>query len=134
MTNSWTYFAQASIASDMDGDSEIQFTWGAAVTTSDVGASLTGNMTFTSAPEVENLHGMGYQIGGSCLASGLDFVIIPDTEKQTAYGGISFSGGMAIGDGGEFHVSMGNTYPVVAFEFNMLEFFDAVYKSYWGIY
>ncbi len=84
---------------------------------SPIGASLREFQMVTNAPSVDNLTGMGYQIGGSVLypgtpvSMGADIVILPDSQNNKHYYGVAVGAGLGTAKT-EGHASWGETYNI----------------------
>jgi RHS repeat-associated protein len=99
---------QFSLAMDTSGDMVLQYTQGDGLGVG-YGTSLTGFVMITNAPSVDELEGVGYQIGGSagkgkCL--GGDFILIPNDSR--VYNGMDVNFGYCT-PGKEVHVIRGYT-------------------------
>ena len=99
---------QFSLAMDTSGDMVLQYTQGDGLGVG-YGTSLTGFVMITNAPSVDELEGVGYQIGGSagkgkCL--GGDFILIPNDSG--VYNGMDVNFGYCT-PGKEVHVIRGYT-------------------------
>ena len=110
-----SYNCQIGIALDTRGNVAVQrsYSWGASTSP---GASVSIYRTRTNAPEVKDLKGAAYQIGGSYgfpigifpASAGADLVLMTDVNDELTYGGLT--GAFGIGTpGGEGHIEYGTT-------------------------
>lgn len=90
----------------------------------------------TNAPNIDNLNGLGYQIGGSAsipipapvaISVGREFNIIPDSKKNRNYYGVSSFRGIAPPiPSAEVHADWGQTESL-SYEFNV---FNVMQRGY----
>ncbi len=130
--SAFNFNLQGGISIDTKGNIAIQGSFGGGVTGGTPSISISGYRSITNAPSINELNGMGYQIGGSAtippVAVGGDFNIIPDLERNRTYYGVTLTGGLAAGSpGGEFHVEWGTTVTLPKTQFNIFDVARSVY-------
>lgn len=131
--------AQSCISIDTKGNVAIQSSVGGGVTTGTPGTSITRYSTITNAPSVEQLNGLGYQLGGSMgfpvegipMVFGGDFNIIPDRSKNTTYYGLTGNWGFG-SPGLELHASIDDTITLNHTQFNIFDTIEKIYDRYIG--
>ena len=125
---------QGGTSIDTEGEMVVQGSISGGIATGDPGKSITTYTTVTNAPSVDNLTGLGYQIGGSFgaliydvpVTGGLDFNIIPDPDENQIYYGITENVGFGT-PGGEFHVEWGETASWEATRVNVFDIAKGLY-------
>ena len=134
--SAWSFNGQIGVSMDTKGNVAIQASGGGGVTSGTPSISVSSYRSITNAPSINELNGMGYQIGGSAIipvggvpvAVGGDFNIIPDQERNKAYYGGTLTRGLAAGSpGGEFHVEWGTTVTLPKTQFNIYDVASSVY-------
>ena len=111
----------------------IQSSFSGGVTGGTPSGSITVYKSKTNAASINELEGLGYQIGGSTTAvvggipfsGGVDCNIIPDSKTRRYYYGITTSAGIGV-PGAEFHVEWGNTTTLRTTEFNIFDSIDQI--------
>lgn len=95
----------------------------------------------TNAPSIENLNGLGYQVGGSvgvpipetpiAATAGREINIIPDPEANTNYFGLTTSEGIGTAGiiGTEFHVDWGKTATWELTQVNFFKCAEIIYAN-----
>ena len=132
----WIFNGQIGIAMDTKGNVAIQASTGGGFTGGTPSITLTGYNCITNAPSINALNGPGYQIGGSAIvpiegvpfAAGLDLNIIPDSEREKNYYGVTPSLGFGLGAPGvETHAEWTTTYTLPKTQFNIYDVARSVY-------
>ena len=132
----WIFNGQIGVSMDTKGNVAVQASGGGGVTVGTPSISISGYRSITNAPSINELNGMGYQIGGSAIISvegvpvavGGDFNIIPDLERNRTYYGGTLTGGLAAGSpSGEFHIEWGTTVTLPKTQFNIYDVARSVY-------
>ena len=107
------------------------------MTTGNPTASITGYVSITNAPSIYKLEGPYYQIGGSLvdpvyyIAAAGDVMIMPDTELDTTYYGVT--GNLGFGTfGAEGHIEWGETGTWSDTKFNIFDIADQIYDKIMG--
>ena len=126
--SAFIFNVQAGISIDSKGFVAIQGSAGGGVTGGSPGISITAYESISNAPSIDNLEGLGYQVGGSAgfpvygvpVAVGGDFNIIPDSAKNNTYLGVTSNVGFGT-SGAEFHVEWGETVTWNATRFNIFD-------------
>ena len=125
---------QIGVSIDTKGNVAFQGNFSGGFTGGSPGFSLTAYQTVTNAPEISNLKGPGYQIGGSAgipiygvpVALGGDFNIIPDYKQNKVYYGTTSNLGIGT-PGAEFHVEWGETATLTKNKFNIFNVAKYIY-------
>ena len=130
----FSFNLQGGTSIDTKGNVALQGSFTGGVTTGS-GASATLYQSITNAPSIKKLEGPAYQFGGSFgfpvygvpLSAGGDFNIIPDSELNKTYFGMSTNAGFGT-PGLEFHVEWGETATWTITQFNVYEVMGDVYS------
>ena len=129
---------QIGVSMDTKGNIAIQSSGGGGFTGGTPAISFSSYKSMTNAPSINELNGLGYQVGGSAIilvdnvpvAVGGDFNIIPDLERNRTYYGATVTRGVAIGKpGGEFHVEWGTTTTLPKTQFNIFDVARDIYAK-----
>lgn len=130
----WNFSTQGGISIDTNGNVAIQATYSTTVTVSS-GSAIAVYDTITNAQDTTNLEGIGYQVGGSVgipvpapisVVAGADFNIIPSSEKNNNYYGVTIFTGISPPNAtSDFHVGAGETVTVC--KFNVFDVMRNVY-------
>ena len=132
--SAFSFNLQGGISIDTKGNVALQGSFSGGVTAGSPSISITSYRTITNAPNIKKLTGPGYQIGGSVgvpvssvsLVAGGDFNIIPDTELNKTYYGITTNVGLGT-PGYEFHVEWGETATWGQTQFNVFDVAEGIY-------
>ena len=127
--------ANVSVSVDTKGNVAIQgsYSWGV-TSNPGFGASIGPTSMITNAPDVYKLEGEGGVVGGSlftkvpkvgAIGFGGDLNIIPDSEYNKCYFGISSFKGIGTSEGKEFHAGLGGTTTFDSF--NIYEEYERFY-------
>ena len=150
----FVYGFQLALVTDSMGYSELQFTFYSPISSSALAStpsvdemlaqvatyekftdviefSFMGNVSVYDAPLVENLHGIGYQVGGALGAGSavaVDYNIVPNgTDKS--YRGITISSGMGTND---LHGVMGTTSRLFKSRISVYDIANAMHNALFG--
>ena len=125
---------QGGVSVDTKGNVALQGSFAGGVTGGSPGASITTYQMVTNAQSIKKLEDAGYQMGGSMgipvygvpIATGGDFNIIPDTELNKTYLGVTSNVGVGT-PGIEFHVEWGETATWRQTQFNVFDSAKTIY-------
>ena len=94
------------------------------------GVSFAGTVTFTNAPNVTNLYGPTYSVGGAIPGMAVDYNAIPVGDgSDEVYSGVTIASGM-ITPG--FNVSMSNTVFGFSAPVSVFDIIEAMYNGIYG--
>ena len=132
--SAFSFNLQGGSSIDAKGNVALQCSYSGGVTGGNPSASITAYNSISNAPSVYKLEGTSYQLGGTLgvpvygvpLAAGGDFNIIPDSELNKTYYGLTTNFGFGT-PGGELHVEWGNTVTLISF--NIFDEFDKAYSN-----
>ena len=130
----WMFNGQIGLSIDTKGNVAIQASGDGGVTGGTPSFSITRYKSITNAPSIDKLNGTYYQVGGSVavpievipFAAGGDVMIVPDSELNAAYVGITGNVGFGI-PGAEGHVEWGETVTLPNTRFNLFDVAQSVY-------
>lgn len=131
----FSFNLQGGISIDSKGNIALQGSFSGGFSTGSPSLSITGYQSITNAPNVNKLNGPSYQIGASAgvpiygvpVAVGGDFNIIPDTDDEDVYYGLTTNVGIAASTGVEAHVEWGETATLL--QFNIFDIADNIYTK-----
>ena len=126
---------QSGVSIDTKGNVAIQNSTSAGITGGSSGVSITAYQSITNAPNVNKLEGSAYQLGASGgvpingfpFAMGCDLEIIPDSNLNTSYLGLTTNLGIGT-PGGELHVSKSKTNTWNNIQFNVFDIAEKIYN------
>ena len=128
--------AQIGGAIDTKGNIALQTSVSSGLSSGTPGGSITAFVTGTNAPKVSKLIGPSFQVGASAgapvagapLAGGIDVNIIPDSEEEKTYYGVTGNFGFG-SSGSEMHVLYGETYDVLNLPANVFTAAEITYAK-----
>ena len=132
--SAWIFNGQIGVSIDTKGNVAIQASGGGGVTTGSSSIAITRYKSVSNAPNIDKLNGSFYQMGGSIavpvegipVAAGGDVMLMPDTELNTGYFGLTENIGFGT-PGKEFHVEWGETTTISCTQFNIYDISKFIY-------